>query len=439
MAKCWTCGSSVDGYQYSCSSCKDVLKKLENLRATTSLGFEELAIIQRDGFNRLSNQLSEISSVIEWGFGELIWQLQQLTDVLQSIDHTLKTPSETKANEWRLNAEELRTRGVLEESEEFFLKALNEYRLDYRIYVGLAETYLRMRNFDKAKVFLEKSLPHAPKGEIDCKSYSYRLIGHIYECKGDYNNAASVLKTAIELSPQYYEGHYDYAQYCAQIKNAKTSLYSLQIAILAKPFYWCLVQKERNFEPIGNEVKNILGEINDRASEKAKDSISKAAIALKKADEVVNIAKHELNNFGEKATLNSNSIYDNAKSKLFIAKNKVTSGVYPEILEAKLIADESINLANKTIDEAHKERIHYKKKRAKERREGVEFLIKSPFYFICCTLAGLIYGSIGGCTIGLFFGNSSQLAMIGLRLGIILSFIFFVFGVVCALNEIFRK
>ncbi|MDI6745479.1 MAG: tetratricopeptide repeat protein [Thermodesulfovibrionales bacterium] len=191
MARCWTCGTSVSGWSHTCSSCKGLSeikglqKEVESYHGDISERLDYLAEVQQEGFNALrdtlSAGLSEIASAIEWGFGELSWQLQQQTDVLRSIDHTLKTPSETKANEWRLHAEELRRRGVLEESEEFFLKALNEYRLEYRIYVGLAETYLQMNRFDKAKVFLEKSLPHAPKKEIDYKSYSYRLIGHMIE------------------------------------------------------------------------------------------------------------------------------------------------------------------------------------------------------------------------------------------------------------------
>lgn len=182
MARCWTCGSSVSGYRYRCSACEDVPRRLqsidrevESLHETISEGFADLARIQEAGFNQLSNQLSGIATILEWGFGELSWQLQQHIEVLRSIDHGHKTRAETQAKEWRLHAEELRRRGVLDESEEFFLKALNEYRLDYRIYVGLAETYLQMNKFDKAMAYLEKSLPHAPKGDIDVSAGSEKI------------------------------------------------------------------------------------------------------------------------------------------------------------------------------------------------------------------------------------------------------------------------
>ena len=175
MPRCWTCGTSLSGYRYSCSSCENALQELKNIPYSISEGFKDLIRVQEYGFNLLSDQLSEIATVLEWGFSELSWQMEEQTEILKSIDHTLKTPSETQANEWRKIAEELRNRGI-DEAERFFLQAYEKNPLDYRIYVGLAQTYLQTNKFDKAKVFLEKSVPHAPKKEIDYKSYSYRLI-----------------------------------------------------------------------------------------------------------------------------------------------------------------------------------------------------------------------------------------------------------------------
>lgn len=238
MARCWTCGAHIDRPLFTCPACSTV-KEIQGLRKQTAASLDRLAEVQRRGFEELSGALSEglseIASVIEWGFEEINWQLQQQTTVLKSIDRTLKTPSQTQANEWRQMAEELRSRGVLDRSEEFFLKSLEANPLDYRTYVGLAEVYLQINTFDKAMAYLEESLPHAPKGRsqsqeqdwdeeweeelerelrelereafeigeeanlranlwqnkeyFDYKSYSYRLIGHVYACKEEYPNA----------------------------------------------------------------------------------------------------------------------------------------------------------------------------------------------------------------------------------------------------------
>jgi len=403
MAKCWTCGTHVSGYHYTCSSCQSLteLKTLQENVASHAKGISKrldyIAQIQQEAFAALSatlsTGLSEIASAIEWGFGEISWQLQQQTDVLRSIDYTLKTPSETKANEWRLHAEELRHRGVLEESEEFFLKALNEYRLDYRIYVGLAETYLQMNKFDKARAFLEKSLPHAPKKEIDYKSYSYRLIGHIYACEEDYNQATSILRSSIELSPNYEDGHYDYAQYSAQTGNKEACLSSLQKAILIKPLYFYLSQKEKNFNPFRHDIQNLLSSISTEALSRARDAIDKAEGALNEARDAVSEARRALSVSRDKATLDSSTMYEKAAAKLKLAKDKVASGDYVAFLEAKQIAEESYTIANNSLNTAEGERIHY----IKRRKEKVKNAWKRvPFAFV--SFIGSLIGSflIGG-------------------------------------------
>lgn len=477
MAKCWTCGTHVSGYRYTCSSCES-LNEIKNLRKTVkSYGknLDYIAQIQQEGFealkDTLSSGLSEIASAIEWGLGEISWQLQQQTDVLRSIDHTLKTPSETQANEWRLHAEELRRRGVLEESEEFFLKSLNEYRLDYRIYVGLAETYLQMNKFDKAKVFLEKSLPHAPdevKKELaawcaDCqnwvwvksdactqchgsrlskqyfvptgfdwRSYSYRLIGHIYACEENYQQASSALYSSRELSPNYVEGVYDFVQYCARLESISEwtrneRLSELEWVILSEPFYFYLAQHERNFDLVRPEVEKLLTRLSTEASRKAKDAIAKSESALKEAHEAVSTAKQALSISRDKSTLNSNTMIENAEAKLKLAKDKVASGDYAGFLEAILIAGESYSIANNAVNAAYGEREHFQKRRAEKVENAWKrvpgALIGWPWL---SAIIGVIGGGIIGSIIGIFVpwkGTTDAGAIAGFLIGIVISFI----------------
>ena len=273
--RCWTCGADVEGYRYSCATCRN-LPELKSLRKSAEsqikaisqqngtglqspqIGFGALQKIQQEGLKVFDGRLpAAIAAVIEWGFGEIEWRLLQQAHGLQSLAAALKTPGQLQAEEWRNMAEELRCRGVLDESEEFYRKALDLNRLDYRMYVGLAITYLQGQKFEQAQSILERSLPHAPVREIDYKSYSYRLLGHIYGCAENYPAAFAALRAAVELSPNYLDGYYDCAQYAALAGRTEESLAFLRKAVM-KPLYFALAQKENNFAAIRPELQSLL-------------------------------------------------------------------------------------------------------------------------------------------------------------------------------------
>jgi len=472
MAKCWRCGSPVRNLSYTCSSCegliriKDLQKRVDSYHSDITKKMYYIEKVKQDLFFELQDSLyskmsqigeeigeslSKIASAIRWGFEEINWSLQCQTNILLSIDHTLKTPTLTKANELRQIAEELNQRGVLDKSEEFFLKAIKLNPLDYRSYIGLAQTYLQLNKFDNAKIFLEKSLPYAPKGEIDYKSYSYRLIGHIYESEEDYYKAMNALNTAIELSPGYSDAHYDYAQYCAQAGLLELCLSSLEKAILIKPMYWYLAKIEQNFSSFRNEVDNFLSKISVKAYKEAKETINKSEITLHEVEVSVKktreeawkevlVAEEALDKSKEKGALRSKNMYNStlekyqlaikdAKAKLESAKDKVESRDYISLLEGKPIAEKSIEIATTAGKEAKKsfkeicviakEECDYHEKKHADKVRDIWRMV--PRVLIIRPLLFGIVAGIGGCTVGLFPGLSSGLLFdIGFLLGIIL-------------------
>ncbi len=574
MAKCWTCGNPILTASYSCSSC-EALTELKDLKVEVkyiSTNISELNDTLHVGFCTLSEAisegLSEIASAVEWGFTEVIWQLQQQSEVLQSIDHTLKTPSETQANEWRLMAEELRHRDVLDEAEAYYLKAYETNPLDYRIYIGLAETYLRMSKFDKAKVFLERSLPHAPKGNIsgfldipqkgviydghvkrivdfgayveilpgkegllhissiqnvppekvtdvlevgdtvkvkliriddkgrfdlsckstldevtsgvsgkiqeflnqgkkieaikqyrketgvglaeakdaidriaggqdlragiainfDWRSYSYRIIGHLLACEEDYSGAVSALQLSVDLSPTYDDGHYDYAQYCAQMGNKEKCLSSLQKSISAKPLYWYLAKNEKYFDPTRKEVDALLSNIKSAAYIQAKDAVQKSENALKEVLEAVSRAKQALVVSKDEDQLKCNTICDDVKAKISLAKDKIATSDYVALLEARKLAEEAYAFASIALDTADKEKQHYQQKRKEKVRNAWG---QVPEVFGTYLFIFGILGAFLGAFLGFLSSNliSMQPFLEGLILGIIVGFIYGIYEI----------
>lgn len=447
MARCWSCGAGITGglhprYWFTCPNCAQV-EELESLRREASNNLTELGRIQEHGFETLSDRLSEVANVIEWGFEEIKWQLEQQTNILRSIDHTLKTPSETRANEWRSMAEELRRRGDLPKALELFLKAGEANPLDYRIYIGLAYTYLEMNQFGEARETLEKSILHVPRAQLPnyeevemggeyylvypglkdggpfwidenesiakrlphtlseipewrkaqekqedyYRSYSKRLIGHIHACEENYDQAARILQSALELSPNYEDAHYDYAQYCALVGKKEDCLASLRKAILAKPLYFHLAQKERNFAPIRGEVDNLLWKHKAEILYEAEEAISLAEEELGNVGKAIPMIEETLlrslgwseNDTKQKKVsgqaksrldeLETKKIYSKARSDIQAAKEGASSGDYIELVSAKDIALESKALAVKAKEKAHEERKAWETERRRKLEE----------------------------------------------------------------------
>lgn len=373
MSKCWTCGAATAESQFECSQCKSnaEVKKLrdelsKNAAAITTR-LDSIADVGAEGFREIASVLDEglagISTKIEWGFTELQWQLGQQHSILKDIDHTLKTPSETQANEWRLMAEELRARKVLDESEEFFVKALDLNRLDYRIYVGLAQTLLQQNNFRDAQGYLERSLPHAPTKEIDYRSYSLRLIGHIHECSEDYVSAATNLRKATELSPQYAVAHYDFAQYSARLGDSNATEASLRKAIAEDPIYWYLSTKEPNFNPVQAEVRGLLELMQGEARQKASRELTTLVTGIEKvraehgrAQKFIDfLGKAELETAKVKLPLRSSLNLSTAEELEEEAKASLSVGDYRSILEAANLARKAQAISAAALEEAKKE------------------------------------------------------------------------------------
>jgi hypothetical protein len=175
VARCFSCGSKTATELFTCPACQSVglLKEIRagaaGMARTQRAGFAELAEIQRRGFDQLrdglahiTEELSTLASAMESGFEDLHWAIEQQTEVLTSIDRTLKNPSQSQALEWRRMAEQLLARGCLKEAGEWFHKSLAQNPLDFQTYVGFAMTCLQANRFDLAKNLLERSLPHAP-------------------------------------------------------------------------------------------------------------------------------------------------------------------------------------------------------------------------------------------------------------------------------------
>ena len=236
---------------------------------------------------------------------------------------------------------------------------------------------------------------------FDWKSYSYRVIGRIHACGDDYGNAVVCLRSSIGLSPEYAEGHYDYAQYCAQTGNAEACLVSLRKAALAKPRYWYLAHHERNFDPLRGEVERLLVEISTDARRRAQRAISDAETAIGEAREAVSEAEQALRASREKGTLDSSKRCEEATATLELARSKVASADYMALLHAEPAARQARAHAGHALSMAKKEREHYRRRKRENVRRAWGRVPGALYgYPQVFGLIGLILGGVVGALIG---------------------------------------
>lgn len=352
MLTCWTCGSPVSSISYTCPACAVVpaLQTLRNQIASEpnygAMDPTRLAQLQLSALGQLQSTvhqgLSRISSVLQWGLRDVAWRLRQQTDALRDIDKTLKTPSETQANEFRMMADELANRGVDDEAEEFYRKALALNRLDYRVYVGLADALLRRNSFPEAKEVLERSLAHAPKATpqadasqvetiTDWRSYSLRLIARVHVCQGDLNGAESALKQAVDLSPAYAEAHFDRAQGAAQARNAEVCTTSLHRAIELNSVYWYLSAEQPAFDSLRTKVNEVRAEARQGANQRVAERIAECARNLDAVTAKVTATLCELDK-DRSAALWKGSL--GKWQRRLWAESKVTKSDFAEVVSA---------------------------------------------------------------------------------------------------------
>lgn len=301
MPACWTCGTSTNLPTHTCPACQAVTA-LEEVNITiaegslieTQLGLAQLAM-QREmvrGIDRLADAnkrgFRQVCDVLRWSTTELAWRLDQQQEALVGIDETLRTPSETQANEFRQMAEKLVARGVLEDAREFYEKALNLNRLDYRIYVGLAGVLVKQNEIANSLSVLERSLPHAPKSPFsliaDYKSYSLRLMARGQLCLGKMSDARRSIDEAIALSPFYYEARFDLAKIACEAGDEGTFEDSLNRSIVGSPAYWHFAYRDPTLLKCRTVLERVLRAAFKNARDCAEQRLNELTIMLQRLD-----------------------------------------------------------------------------------------------------------------------------------------------------------
>lgn len=205
---------------------------IEKIGYQQSSAMDNLALAYRDSVNEMSSNfdhmsdrvsqslgevvgvIQELTDIFEFNHAEVMWQMERQLEVLTGIRDMVKNPRATEADELLKMGMASLERGMVTESLSLLQEAVKLNPLDYRIYITMGYTYLRMDDLKNARDRFEYALKNARTNYY--KSFSILLISRVHYCLEDTKKALDSAKLAVDLSPDYPEAHYQYAAYLSK-------------------------------------------------------------------------------------------------------------------------------------------------------------------------------------------------------------------------------
>ena len=245
---------------------------------------DELSEIS-SGLSDISGGIEEIQSTLDWGFSEVIWQLELQTEVIKNILKVIQAPLDTQAKELKKRAEEAYRNGWIEDALEDFLESEKKNRYDFTIHQSLGNIYLfHKKSPEKALEYYEKAVKYATPYSPYHNSLALLHIGLIKYLQEDFQKAYEATLEAIKLSPDFGEAHYQHARYCAILGKHDEAIKYFWEAIKVNRYYCVKVGSEKDFSVMKGQLRSFFKERQTRAQDIAKKLVNDAQELIQDAE-----------------------------------------------------------------------------------------------------------------------------------------------------------
>lgn len=229
-----------------------------------------------DELSDISSELSDISSTLDWGFSEVIWQLELQTEVIKNILKTIQAPLDTQAKELKKRAEEAYRNKWIDDALKDFLESEKKNRYDFTIHQSLGNIYLfHKKNPEKALEYYEKAVKYTTPYSSHYTIIALLHIGLVRYLQAKFQEACKATLEVIKISPNHYKAHYQYTQYCANLGRYDEAIKHLRIAIKGNRYYCIKADAEKDFDVMKKQLKALFKELRDEAYSIAKKEIEK--------------------------------------------------------------------------------------------------------------------------------------------------------------------
>jgi len=340
-----------------------------------SQGIEEISV----GIDRLSDGLESLRAAFDWGFSEIVWQLEQERELLLNIKKILEAPLDNQAKELRKRAEEAYKNGWIEDALDDFLESEKKNRYDFIVHQYLGNIYFfEKKNPKKALSYYEKALKYSTPKSPYHGSIALLHIGLINYLQKDFQKACEATSEAIKLFPNLLEAYYQRAQYSAVQGKYNDAIENLRIAIGGDRYYCVKADTEEDFDVMKDKLIELFEELRDNAKNLAQQEIDNARIYIQDA---------KLWD-ADKYTFDSGK-YSSAKEKLNEVKSFFERNSYFDYLDAISIAnstqkaalDSLLESLSKQISDVERE-YREESKRDKDKKQS----ISRVGFWICTTI-----------------------------------------------------
>jgi tetratricopeptide (TPR) repeat protein len=302
----WTVATDTTGMTGFISAQIDRIVKAQVEAANNIVVSQERITSEIDrvsiGVDRVAEGLDSLAATFEWGFSELVWQLEEQREILRDILRVLQAPLDTQAKELKKRAEYAYRNGWFDDALEDFLESEKKNRYDFTIHQNLGNIcFFEKENPEKALEYYEKAAKYATPKSPYHASIAFLHIGLIRYLQGNFQKACEATLKALELSPDLYEAHYQYAQYCANLGEYSEAVEHLEIAIEGDRYYCVKADSEKDFDAMKEQLISLFEELRDKSCDWARKEIKRTEELIQNAksygvpDKSLVVAKKKLN------------------------------------------------------------------------------------------------------------------------------------------------
>jgi tetratricopeptide (TPR) repeat protein len=383
--------------------------------------------------DRVADGLEGLASAFDWGFTEMVWQLEQHRETLKQILDVLRAPLDTQAKELRYRAEDAYNNGWIEDALEDFLDSEKKNRYDFTIHQSLGNIYLfHKKTPEKALEYYEKAVKYATPKSPYHASLGFLHIGLIKYLQEDRQKAYEAAIEAIKLYPKLYEAHYDCARYCACLGNYDEAIDHLWEAIQGDRNYYLKASSEKDFDVMKEQLNSSIENKHNKAQRQASEEVYKAEELIAYAESCGLSTSGESGKFKRAVEKYGTANEFLKRASLFDCQD----ATYKAWDAQELTIDALESYVADQISRAFEEHT-IEIKNLEDGIDKIYFWIFGPLFLILCAI--LVLGYIGAA-IGLFLDKKVAGGILWLVFGVIFIAIdFFVLALVfLALNKLIK-